>query len=80
MTKQEFARAFMIAKGGQDLTNSSIDHFYGFGLPDFGKTTCTVDQLARLIRYQAQYLSGGWDMDALNEVREYGRKRFEVLD
>ena len=79
MTKPELAKAFEIAKSDQDLTHEDIDLFDGFGLPDFQKVTCTLRQVAGLIRWQAQYMTGGWDMSAINEIRTCGRSRFMVI-
>ena len=82
MTKPEFAKAFEIAK---DFDNSptimdvDIAIFDGFDLNDFNPVYVTLRQIARLIRYQALYLSGEWDSEALNEIGHFGKKRFIVI-
>jgi hypothetical protein len=79
MTLGEFKAAFEIAKTDVSLTQHDIAVFDGFGLPDFQPVTVTVEQVARLIRYQAQFMSGGWESAALNVIRECGRRKFIVL-
>lgn len=79
MTTQEFKEAFKIAESKEDLSQHDIGVFDGFGLQEFETVTVHVKQVARLIRYQAQYMNGGWDADALNEVREFGRRKFIVV-
>jgi hypothetical protein len=80
MNHPEFKAAVALAKSDVDLSNQEQDHFYGFGLPDFEPVVTTIPQVARLIRWQAQYMNGEWDMEALNEVRECGRRRFLIVD
>lgn len=79
MTTREFKDAFTIAKSDVSLVQHDIDIFDGFGLSEFQPVTVTVEQVARLIRYQAQYMNGGWDSEALDEIRELGRRKFVVL-
>jgi len=82
MTKQEFKRAFALAQSDVDL----IEHvdlavFDGCGLPDFQPVAVTTAQVAGLIRWQGQYIfGGGFDMEAVNEVRQIGRRKFEIID
>jgi hypothetical protein len=79
MLKQEFSEALKIAESHEDLSKEEIHHFDGFALDGFGTVACTIRQLARLIRWQCFYFSGGIDADALNEIVHYGRKRFYLL-
>lgn len=80
MTKNEFKQAFALAESGADLSMASIDAFYGFGSRQFETVWVTIQQVARLIRWQAQYLSGGWDSDALTEVAQAGRRKFQIVN
>lgn len=80
MTAQQFKQACRIAMSDVDLSEHDIDIFDGFGLPDFKQVFVTLAQVARLIRWQCQYMSGGFDSEALQEVQRYGRSRFVVID
>ncbi len=78
MTKQELGCAFEIAKSSADLINEN-EPFNGFALPEFRPLLCTVREVARLIRWQCQRFNGTWDMEALAEIREAGRRKFEII-
>lgn len=81
MRLAEFKRAFQIAKDKEiDINLSEIDVFSGFGLPDFKPVSVTINQIAGLIRWQAHCLDGSWNNEALEEIRNLGRKRFLILD
>ena len=79
MTTTEFKKAFEVASGKADLSHASLDPFNGFGLSEFERVFVTVAQVARLIRWQAQLVNGGWDNAALTEVAEVGRRKFAIL-
>lgn len=79
MTTQEFRAAFAVADSSAELLAEDLAPFDGFGLPDFQPVTVTLRQVARLIRWQAQQLNGGWDSAALDEVRNCGRRRFVMV-
>ena len=83
MTTQEFKAAFKVADDSTvDLSYETMhctEWALGFGGKDFKPVTVTVRQMAGLIRYQAKYLNGQWDTEALSEVRELGRKAFIVV-
>lgn len=78
MTTQEFKSAFALANGPAELLGEDLAPFDGFGLPEFQPVTVTIRQVARLIRWQAQYIGGGWDSTALDEIRSCGRRRFVI--
>lgn len=80
MTAKEFKTAFSIADSESDLSHEDTTRFMGFGLQDFAPVCCTLRQIASLIRWQALTFAGTWEMDALDEIREYGRRKFIVLD
>lgn len=81
MTLAQFRRAWAVAKDKDvDLSHEDLDVFWGFGLSDFTKVTCTIGQVARLIRWQCQELSGNWDMEAADDIRRLGKNRFIVID
>ena len=81
MNAAEFKAAVAVAKTSSlDLSNENIDHFYGFGLSDFEPVVATIPQVARLLRWQAEYLNGEWDMEAMSEVRNAGRRKFTIVE
>lgn len=79
MTKQQLSDALAIAQTKESLSNEDISHFDGFGLPDFQPITCTLRQLARLVRWQCVRFNGSIDADNLNEIANCGRHRFNVV-
>jgi hypothetical protein len=80
MTTSEFQTAFSIANSESDLSGEDTSHFNGFALSDYEPRSCTVRQLAALMRWQALLFNGKWDMDALEDIRHCGRRKFIVLD
>jgi len=81
MTRQEFKAAIKLAQVQQEqgADYGDLSPFDGFGLKDFQPVTVTLAQVAGLIRWQAGYLCGGWDNEALQEIRGHGRRRFPVV-
>ena len=79
MNKPELTKAFDLAKSDEDLSTEDIDLFCGFGLSEFDPIYCTIRQVARIIRYQCQYMNGGWDMDNFQEIANFGRKLFMII-
>jgi hypothetical protein len=79
MNKAEMTQALAIAKSDADLMNEDIAIFDGYGLPDFTPVHVTVRQVARIIRWQAQYMNGEWDADEINSIANLGRKRFMII-
>ncbi len=77
MTIEQFNSAMKLAASKEDI-NESIVNFYGFGLTEFKPVYVTIRQVAALIRYQAQYMLGGWDQEAIREIKEHGRKKFII--
>lgn len=80
MNKAEFKRAFAVASSDQNLTNVDMGHLFGFGLRDFQPVSTTVEAVARMMRWQAHQMNGGWDEQALDEIRVAGRTRFIVIN
>ena len=80
MTKDEFTRVFALADSDTDLSEVDDTPLHGCGLPGFQTVSATVEMVAKLVRWQGQYMLGGWDMDAVNEVRQLGRRRFEIIN
>lgn len=68
MNIHDMNEAIRIAKSDADLNHLSIDDFEGYGRKEFQPIECTVEQVAKLIRYQAQYFNGDWDHRAIDEV------------
>lgn len=81
MTTQEFKKAFDLAKRRKshgEIPDTDIGMFSGFALRDFRPVTVTLEQVARLIRWQAQMFNGDWDAEQLGIIREAGRKGFII--
>lgn len=81
MTKDQLQCAVEIATSNEDLSTEmeQIDIFSGYGLSNFKPVTVTVKQLAALVRWQCAQFNGGIDAQALNEIAELGKKRFQVV-
>lgn len=86
MTKNELNAGLALAKdksfrciddNGKHLIDTSM--FDGFGLHDFKPITCTVENLAALIRWQCFQMNGGIDQASLQEIATIGKKKFTVL-
>jgi len=80
MTKEQVSKAYEIANNGQEIGFDGIEIFDGYGLPDFKPVHATILQVAKLMKWQAQYISGQWDSEELNEICKLGRKRFIIID
>jgi len=78
MTKAQFDEAFAMAKSDRDLPPCD-GIFLGFGLDDFKPVTVDVEAVAGLLRYQGQYLFGGWDWVNVDEVRRHGKRKFMII-
>lgn len=81
MTKDQFERCFQLAASPISLLPYAAgDLFDGCGLPEFKKVTASPLAVAELIRWQCQCIKGGWDEEALNEMREICRHKIELAD
>lgn len=84
MTKAQLAKALELARTPTSpavaLGWGDVDMFSGFALPGFGPVTCTLEQLAALLQWQAVRFDGSVDAEALAEVAKYGKARFVVLE
>lgn len=83
MTNKQFKAAFAIAKDPEvaiDLVNDpAMMVFDGFGLQDFKPVFVTLKAVAGLMRWQANFMFGGWDFVALEEIRAAGRMKFQIM-
>lgn len=79
MTKNEFAQAVKMAESNVDLSDADWSNLDGFGLRTFGPVATTIKAVARLIRWQARLFNGQWDAQALDDVRQCSRRRFEII-
>ena len=80
MNKKEFKEACILAfNNTMEKAFDTIDIFNGFGLRDFKPVTCTVKDVAGLLKWQCLMFNGQIDHNALNEVWE-NRKKFIVVD
>ena len=80
MTKREFAKAFEIAKNGKPLSEDGQEILMGCGLLDFKPVHVTYEMVAKLIRWQCQYMFGdGWDMEELDNIGYIAKKKFIII-
>ena len=79
MNTIQFNKAFELAKARVELLDVDFGLFDGFALQEFEPVTCTIKQVAALMRYQGQYLNGNWNMEKINNIREIGRTKFMVV-
>lgn len=80
MTKQELSQAYDIAiTNAADLHDFDIGVFDGFGLPDFKPVYVRIEQVARLIRWQCQYMDGTWDSENLQDIATVGKTKFLII-
>jgi hypothetical protein len=81
MRKAELSQALEIAKSDTELDekNASIVPFDGFGLEGFDPVFVTLEQIARLIRWQCFVMDGSIDDNNFQEIAHYGKKRFMVV-
>lgn len=80
MTIHEFRAAVELVDTGDDRVNfDNIHIFDGFAMDDFGKVTCTIIDVAGLLVWQARTFAGTWDCEAMDVVRQFGRKRFIIV-
>ena len=81
MNKKEFNQAVNLAKnwpsGKKEFKDLSI--FDGFALRDYKPVCCELEAMASLIRWQALFLIGQFDTDAINEIWQC-RKKFIIAD
>jgi hypothetical protein len=81
MTKQEFSAAWKIAQN-KDIDLSHIDDsiLYGCGLNDFVPVHTTLETVAKLLRWQCNYMFGdGYDAQELDNMAHIARKKFLVV-
>ena len=80
MTKMEMAKALEIAKNPNiNLLKEDISIFDGFGLHGFEPIHVTLNQIARIIRWQAQCMDGTWNAEEINAIATIGKKKFRVI-
>lgn len=79
MTKQEFAKAFELAKTRKVKEPTDISIFGNFARSYFKPVYVTLDMVAALINWQALQFDGEWDAVALNEVAQHGRHKFNII-
>jgi len=77
MNITDMNRAIALAKSDSNLDHVVEGDFYGFGLSDFQPVECSLEQVAKLIRYQARYLNGDWDHRAIDAV-VMARRKFRL--
>ncbi len=80
MTAGQFKIALYKSACSDYNHNADINVFDGFGLRGFQPVYVTYDQIAALISYQARQFNGEYDQSALDDIKTYGRKLFQVID
>ncbi len=81
MNKQEFARAYKLAKKDAKVPiKSDIEIFMGFGLKDFEPVYVTIAQVAKLINYSSLMSNGKYESNALKDIAFHGEKKFTIID
>ena len=79
MNKAEFQKAFEIAVSDQDPSAVEDDILHGCALPDFDPVTCTVECVAKMIRWQCIQLDGSVDENELDSLRNLFRRKVTVV-
>ena len=79
MNLKQMQKAIALAKSEVELGDLPTDEFDGFGLKGFKPVECTVEQVAQLIRYQARFVNGAWDEEAISEIVSC-RRAFQLED
>lgn len=79
MTNNQFKAACAIAFSDDDLSNVNDDILFGFGLPNFKSVITNLRTVAKTIRWQSQQLNGEIDNEALNECKEYLKKKVQII-
>lgn len=79
MTRREFSQALTMAKSSQDLSVVDDSVLYGCGLPDFQPVVCTLEMVAKLLRWQCIMFNGEVDSQELENCSKIcARKVFLV--
>ena len=73
MTKKELSQAVAMALSGKGNFDN-IDIFDGFGLSSFKTVSCTLNDLAGLVKWQAIQFNGSVDGKALDEIYKAKQK------
>lgn len=80
MNAQQFSAAVAMARSSEvDLTAYDDTILFGFGLPDFQPVSVVLEVAAKCIRWQVCQLNGGIDNEALEECREFFRRRVIIV-
>jgi len=83
MNKVEMSKALEIAQSNRQFTETQLNESYklfdGYGLINFESVFCTIESVAILIRYQAQYLNGDFDFDEINSIAKIGKHKFIII-
>lgn len=80
MTTEQFRQARLLA--GNDTAMGSfrdLGIFDGFALPGFGPVYVTLDNVAKLIQWQCMCFDGSLDLDALQVIANFGKRRFIII-
>lgn len=79
MNNDDFKRAFALADSDENLSLEDIDIFHGCALPGFSPVVATIRQVARIIRWQAANMGGGWDAEELTSLRDIFRRKVTMV-
>lgn len=81
MTSQQFSAAVAMARDNRIelLDRYDINILSGFALPDFRPVSIILEVAAACIRWQCAQFDGGWDNEAMEECREFFRRRVTIV-
>ena len=80
MTSKQFKEAADLALNHPEIKLLDVDtsHFLGCGLPEYKTVFCTIREVAALIRWQCQYLCGGYDVEELQNMALIAKCKFQI--
>lgn len=76
MTKKQFGQAVRIAQSREDLSKVDDSTLFGCGLPDFKPVFCTIEMVAKFVRWQCLQFNGEFNAENLNECATIARRKF----
>lgn len=89
MTGRQFNEAIKLAKTpgavswAKQLPDGGVmidlDIFDGCALPGAHTVVCTIEDVAKLIKYQVTQWNGEWDLNELENLRYIAKIRFQII-
>jgi len=78
MTNDQFKQAVQLANGDAEL-NVDIGILLGCALPEFEPVVCSIEVVAKFLRWQAKMFNGLWDWAVLTECQEIVRRKVTIV-